>query len=123
MFRRNNLRMPHRIDIMSMERITSPSGQKEASWNLEKRIKCYYVPHRATIRVSPTSDETEKIMIFVPSDAPIDFKTRMENLTDRKGNAFPHLEEKKFEVISMNHFSGYGGKPHHIQVVIETVIE
>jgi hypothetical protein len=124
MFRHfNNLRMPHRVDVLTMERNTQPSGQREASWHTQEHVKCYYVPHRATIRVSPTSEETEKIMLFFNSNVPIDFKTRFANLTDRDGNVFPHLEGKTFEVISMNHFSNYSGKPHHIQVVVETVIE
>jgi len=118
------MRFPHRIDVLAKTTVKNQAGQRLAEWNVEKSNQiCHFVPSRANIRISPTAEETEKIMMFVPADAPIDFQTRLSNIHDRSGSLFPHLEGKEFEVIEMNHFSNYRGKPQHIQCRLETVIE
>lgn len=121
---KTTMRYPHRVDILEKDTITNQAGQKVASWSVAvANQKCYYIPSRALIRVTPSAEETEKIMIFFPSDAPIDFTTRFSNLHDYSGNEFPHLVGKTFEVVEINHFSNYRGKPHHIQCRVETVTE
>lgn len=123
MYRKNNLRYPHRVDVYSSEREEQPSGQRKLVWTLDGTVRCQYVPHRATVRTSPTAEETEKVMFFINDDSLIDFKTRLGNLRDRNGNEFPHLIGKTFEIVQINHFSNYAGKPHHVQIIAETVIE
>lgn len=119
-----NISYVHLCDIYSKEVVESESGQKQPEWTLEVEGQiCWNVPQKATVRVNPTSEQADKIILFLPITANIEYDSRIENLRTRFGVCIPTLEEKSFEVKEIRPFSNFIGKPIHLQVKAESIIE
>lgn len=119
--RRSMLRFPHKADIYEKTYEVQPSGQRKPTWVLSQEgMQCQFNPDRTSIRVNPTSEETEKVIVYLPADAVFDYTSRIQDIRDRKGTV---ILAGPFEVVKILSFPGYGGRLHHYYVQLETVIE
>jgi len=117
---RSWLSFKHRADLYDKSVASSSSGQRIASWAKSGESICLYSMGRTTIRVSPTTEETDMDTLYFPHDAGITYETRIYNIRDLYGNT---IKAGPLEVTSIQIATGFSGKPNHLQVRVETVIE
>ena len=110
----------HRADVYAKSVAASSSGQKVASWAKTGETNCLYSMGRTNIRISPTTEETDIDTLYFPHDAGIEYETRIYNVRDLYGNT---IKAGPLEVVSIQIATGFYGKPNHLQVRVETVIE
>lgn len=121
MSHRTMLRYPHKAEIYQKVQTPQPSGQKLASWELEsENAPCQYNPDRAYIRIIPTNEHIDKIVLFFPPSANLTYGTRISNIRDKKGNT---ILSGPFEIVTILTFPTYSGKLHHYLVKAELVSE
>lgn len=118
---RSMLRYPHKADLYVKTYVVQDSGQKLPTWTIDQEgMSCHYTPDRTSVRVNPTAEETEKVILFLPAKAVVDYTYRIRDIRDRQGTV---ILPGPFEVVKILTFPGYGGKVHHYYLQLETVIE
>lgn len=115
------MRFIHKADIYTKSYIVQPSGQRKASWELEfEGVECSYIPEKTSVRVSPTTEETDKVVFFFPRTTEITYGSRISNVISRKGEL---LLPDTYEVMAISRITGYQGKLNYYAIRAESAVE
>lgn len=114
----------NRLDLQYKTVTTTAAGQKKAIFTTSKtKQKCIYMPRFSTtgkLRLTPTPELQDEVLVTFPSEVTINSDMRFVNLRDRNGRL---IDAGPWKVEDIKRQPGFGGKWHHTTVSISRVIE
>lgn len=121
---RSFMRMIHKVDLYTKGSTTNDTGQKRGSWSLYSQdVKCFFTPSGSStnIKLNPTMEEADWYTMYFEHDAPVDYGTRLENLTTFDGEV---IYAGPLQVMQIDkHVAPMSGKVQYLQLRVKTVIE
>jgi hypothetical protein len=116
------IRYTHRADILRKTFQTNDTGQRVPTWSvLHNDTPCFATPAgmRATIRVTPTAEQSDWITLFLPISTEIGYDYRVKDIKYK--NSF--MYQGTFDVHQIDPAPSFTGKPMYYIVTIKSVIE
>lgn len=116
------IRFTHTADILSKSFQTNDAGQRLPTWSvLQSNAPCFATPAgmRATIRVTPTAEQSDWITLFVPISVDINYDCRIKNIKYK--NIF--MYEGLFDIHQIDPIPSFTGKPMYYTLTLKSVIE
>jgi hypothetical protein len=120
--RRSFIRFTHRADILSKSSVTNDTGQKRASWSMaHEGAPCFATPAgmRATVRVTPTAEQSDWVTLFLPTEIDINYGSRVQNIRYKDENLYNRI----FEIHQIDPAPSFSGKKMYQIVTLKSVIE
>lgn len=121
---RNFIRFVHKVDIYEKVTTVNDMNQEKASWNLiYPSVPCLYVRAGSStgIRIAPTTDESDYYFVYLDHDAPINYGSRLKNVTTRVHDEV--VNEEWMQVIQIDKEIAFSGKVQYLQTKVKSVIE
>jgi hypothetical protein len=116
------IRFTHKADILQKTFQTNDVGQRLPTWSIwHKDAACFATPAgmRATIRVTPTAEQSEWVTLFLPVALEIDYGCRVQNIRYKNISMYQSL----FDVHQIDPAPSFSGKPMYYIVTLKSVIE
>lgn len=121
---RNFVRFAHSADIYEYVSVENDMGQKKAIWNISyQKVPCLCIKtgSATNIRITPSVEEADYLMMYFQHDAPINYNTRLKNVTTRVGNE--SIYEDWLQVVEISRQLSFSGKVQYLEVKTKSVIE
>jgi hypothetical protein len=119
---RSFIRFSHRADILSKTFVTNDTGQRQAQWSTtSESAPCFATPAgmRASIRITPTAEQSSWISFFLPLNVEISFDSRVKDIRYKNEIIYPGL----YEVHQIDPAPSFSGKPMYYTITLKSVIE
>lgn len=116
------IRFTHTADILSKNFQTNDAGQRLPIWSVvTKDAPCFATPAgmRATIRVTPTAEQSDWITLFLPVSTEITYDHRVQDIKYKN----IYMYKNFFDVHQIDPAPSFTGKPMYYIVTLKSVIE
>lgn len=116
------IRFTHTADILKKTFQTNDTGQRFPTWSvLQEDAACFATPAgmRATIRVTPTAEQSDWVTLFLPVSTDISYDCRVRDIKYKNYFMYKGL----YEVHQIDPAPSFTGKPMYYIVTIKSVIE
>ena len=121
---RNFVRFSHKTDIYEYVALENDMGQRKALWNISYQdvpCLCIKTGSSTNIRITPTVEEADYLMVYFNHDAPINYNTRIKNVRTRIGDE--PIYEEWLQVVEISRQIAFSGKVQYLEVKVKSVIE
>lgn len=122
MGRRSFIRFTHKADILSKTFSTNDTGQRFPVWSMtHENAECFATAAgmRATIRITPTTEQADWITLFLPYDTAIAYGSRIKDISYKS----EIIHAGTYEVQQIDPAPSFSGRPMYNVLTIKSVIE
>jgi hypothetical protein len=116
------IRFVHNADIVHKTYVTNDTGQRLPTWSTKyNNTPCFATPagFRASIRTSPTVEQSDWITMFLPINIEISYDSRVRDIKYKNITMYSGL----YEIHQIDPAPGFTGKPIYYAVTLKSVIE
>lgn len=121
---RNFIRFAHKADIYEKIAIENDMGQLKPNWNLSVQgISCLCIKSGSatSIRIVPSIEEADYLLMYFEHNAPINYDTRIKNVVTKVGGEDIYTDW--LQVIEIDREISFSGKVQYLEVKVKSVIE
>ena len=116
------IRFVYKCQVLSKTSTANDTGQRLATWSVQdSNSPCYATPAsmRASIRVTPTTEQGDWLTFYIPSKTQINYGTRIANIKYRD----KILYAGPYEVQDIKGMNGFSGNIEYYELSLKRVIE